>query len=52
MFLLVIGSWGTETAVLCEMQCRFCGEDLGSLDQLQLHYLVCTSAYAGKDCRV
>lgn len=33
------------------MQCPFCREELG-VDQLQLHCLVCTSAYAGKGCHV
>lgn len=29
------------------MQCPFCHEEVGSEDDLQIHCLVCTSAYAG-----
>ena len=29
------------------MQCPFCKVDVGNQDELQLHCLVCTTAYAG-----
>ena len=33
------------------MQCPFCQEEVGSADDLQIHCLVCTSAYAGTVCK-